>query len=197
MGKLGIFGDSFGYQKTRDPFPSWVDLLSREYLVDNHCECGVGEYKILKQLQQADLDRYDAIIVTHTSYSRVFVEHNPLHATSETHKNCDILYSDIEGHKDEFSRAGQLYFKHIYSDEYARDMHNLILQEIDRLLVGRKVIHMTHFDHAGLYQFPNLLEFNELFLENRGTVNHYNETANMAIFTIVSQRLLCERLNAQ
>lgn len=197
MGKLGIFGDSFGYQKANEPYPSWVDLLAREYAIDNHCECGVGEYKILKQLQRADLASYDLIIVTHTSHSRVFVEYNPLHATSDHHKNCDILYADIEANRDEFSRAGQQYFKHIYNDDHARDMHNLILQEIDRLLTGYQVVHMTHFDHTGLYPLPNLLEFNELFLENRGAVNHYNETANMAIFTIVSQRLLCERLNAQ
>lgn len=187
--KIGLFGDSFGYQKPSEPFPSWVDLLATNHTVNNHSECGVGEYKILKQLQSANLAQYDQIIVTHTSYSRVFVEYNPLHALSEYHLNCDILYADIEGNKDEFSRAGQLYFKHIYSDAYARDMHNLVLKEIVELIAYRPVIHMTHFDHTGLYPLPGLLEFNSLFLTNRGPVNHYNKDGNQAIAKQVLERL--------
>lgn len=190
MKTIGLFGDSFGFQKKDELYPSWVDLLAEHATIDNHSECGVSEYKILKQLQSADLDSYHNIIVTHTSYSRVFVEHNPLHADSKHHKNCDILYADIESNKDEFSRAGQLYFKHIFSDSYAKDMHNLVLKEIEELLVGSRVIHMTHFDHDGLRPLSGLLEFHSLFLANRGPVNHYNETANKTIFNAVSQRLL-------
>jgi hypothetical protein len=186
---IGLFGDSFGYQKKDEPYPSWVDLLAEYATIDNHCQCGVSEYKILKQLQSADLDSYHTVIVTHTSYSRVFVEHNPLHANSEHHKNCDILYADIESNKDEFSRAGQLYFKHIFSDSYAKDMHNLILKEIEELLAGRKVIHMTHFDHTGLHPLPNLLEFHSLFINNRGVVNHYNQQANEKICNVVLTQL--------
>jgi hypothetical protein len=186
---IGLFGDSFGYQKRNHPYPGWVELLSQHYIIDNHCECGVGEYKILKQLQSADLDSYDAIIVTHTSYSRVFVEYNPLHANSEYHKNCDILYTDIEGHKDEFSRAGQLYFKHIFNDEYARDMHNLILKEIDSLLAGKLVVHLTPFDHTGLYQFANMLDLHDVFVKNRGEVNHFNPRGNQEVYNRVLDKL--------
>jgi hypothetical protein len=189
MRKIGVFGDSFGYQKKNEPYASWVDLLANYATVDNHSECGVSEYKILKQLERADLDQYDDIIVTHTSYSRVFVEYNPLHADSEYHQNCDMLYADIEAHKDEFSRAGQLYFKHIYSEDYARDIHNLILKEIVALLAGRRVVHMTHFDYEGLYPLPNLLEFYSLFINNRGPVNHYNERGNQEVFDQVLKRL--------
>ena len=189
---IGLFGDSFGYRKKDEPYPSWVDLLAEYVTINNHCECGVSEYKILRQLQLADLDSYHTVIVTHTSYSRVFVEHNPLHANSEYHKNCDILYADIESNRDEFSRAGQLYFKHIFSDSYATDMHNLILKEIEELLAGRKVIHMTHFDHTGLRPLSRLLEFHSLFLDNRGPVNHYNSTGNQEIFNQVLERLECK-----
>ena len=182
---IGLFGDSFGYQKKDESYPSWVDLLAERYTVNNHCECGVSEYKILKQLQSADLNSYDHIIVTHTSHSRVFVEYNPLHANSEYHQNCDILFADIESRTDEFSRACQLYYKYMFNDEHARDMHNLILKEIGQMLAGKPVIHMTHFDHTGLYKFNRLLEFNSLFLTNRGPVNHYNESANKEIFNKV------------
>ena len=187
---IGLFGDSFGFQKKNEPYPSWVDLLDQHHTIDNHSECGVSEYKILRQLQFTNLDSYDTIIITHTSYSRVFVEYNPLHATSLYHKNCDILYADIESNTDEFSHAGQLYFKYIFDDNYAKDMHNLVLKEIEEVVGLRKVVHMTHFDHAGLRPLPDLLDFHTLFLNNRGQVNHYNEAANEIIFNTVLQRLL-------
>lgn len=189
MKTIGLFGDSFGYQKKDEPYPSWVDLLANDYTIDNHCQCGVSEYKILKQLQSADLDCYHAIIITHTSHSRVFVEYNPLHQDSEYHKNCDILFADIENNTDEFSRAGQLYFKYIFDNEYAQDIHNLILKEIDCILAGKNVIHLTHFDYSGLYNLPDLLNFHNLFLKNRGIVNHYNESGNQEIFNVIYKQL--------
>jgi hypothetical protein len=56
--KLAIFGDSFRVQKKNQPYSSWVDLLSQHFDITNHCECGVGEYKILKQLQSSDLVKF-------------------------------------------------------------------------------------------------------------------------------------------
>jgi hypothetical protein len=189
MMNIGLFGDSFAFQKQNEPFPSWVDLLAQHYVIDNHSECGVGEYKILKQIQSADLDSYDIVIVSHTSYSRVFVEHNPLHSDSEYHRNCDILYADIEGNTDKFSLAGQLYYKHIYSDDYAQDIHNLILKEIDSLLVGRLAVHLTPFDHTDLYQFVNTVDLRDVFVDNRGLVNHFNPSGNQEVYRRVLDRL--------
>lgn len=189
MMNIGVFGDSFAYQKRNEPFPSWVDLLAQHHVIDNHAECGVGEYKILKQIQGADLDRYDIVIVSHTSYSRVFVEHNPLHVHNEYHKNCDILYSDVEAHDNEFSRACKLYFKHIYNDEHAQDIHNLILKEIDHLLADKLAVHLTPFEHAGLYRFANMVDLHDVFVKNRGEVNHFTKLGNQEVYQQVLSRL--------
>lgn len=187
--KIALFGDSFGYQKSNEPYPSWVDLLAVHCDLDNHCECGVSEYKILQQIKSADLKQYDKIIVTHTSYSRVYVEQNPLHLDSQYHKNCDVLYADIEHRDDEFSRACKLYFKYIFNDTHAKDIHNLILQQINFLSKNRPSLHLTHFDHTGLFEFDNFLNFHKLFLNNRGPVNHYNESGNQQVYNHVWQKL--------
>ncbi len=33
---IGVFGDSFGFQKDGEPFESWVTLLSKDYGIINH-----------------------------------------------------------------------------------------------------------------------------------------------------------------
>lgn len=180
--KIAIFGDSFGAKKDDDPFPSWVNLLGTRYHVDNYCQCGVSEYKILQQVKNTNLTLYDQIIITHTSPYRVFVKHHPVHTDSLYHTNCDILFTDIESRNDEFSVACKLYFKHIFDESYACDIHNLICFEIEKQ-VPNKTIHVTHFDYSGLYSFNNsLINFYSTWKKHKGTVNHYNEKGNQYIF---------------
>jgi hypothetical protein len=187
---LAIFGDSFGYQRPGLEYNNWVDLLGQHCEIVNHCENGIGEYKILKQLRQADLDSFDQILITHTSATRVFVPYNPLHQHGDSHKNCDIIYADVANRQDEFSRACQQYFKHIFDLDYAIDMHNMICKEIVDLCENKKVLHVTHFDYTGLYQFPGMINFHDLWLKNKGPVNHYNEFGNRSIFETLTGKLL-------
>jgi hypothetical protein len=187
--KIGLFGDSFGVQCRDRPYKSWVDLLADQHGIKNYCECGVSEYKILKQLTSTDLAQFDQIIITHTSPTRVYVKYNPLHCDSEYHKNCDIIYADIESHTDEFSTAGQLYFKHIFDLDYAVDIHNLICKKIDEVCHNQNVLHITHFDYSKLYPFKNLQSFYKLFLKHRGNVNHYTEEGNKKVYQEITKLL--------
>ena len=187
--RIGLFGDSFGYQNTTRPFKSWVDRLGQHAIIDNHCQCGVSEYKILTQLRSVDLLQYDQLIITHTSPTRVFVRHNPLHMDSDTHTNCDILLADVEPRHDAFSQLCKDYFKYIFDIDYAIDIHNMICQEINHTVKDHKVIHMTHFDYTRCYQFLNMIDFYALWLKNRGEVNHYNEFGNEQIYNTISKKL--------
>ena len=190
MKKIGIFGDSFGHQKSDQPFDSWVDLLGRHFQITNHCECGIGEYKILKQLKKSNLNNFDFLIITHTSATRTFVPYNPLHSESAYHKNCDIIYADIAGRTDDFSLACQQYFKHIFDLDYAVAIHNMICQEIDELTSNKKVLHITHFDYTGLYEFIDLINFYNLWINNQGIVNHYNQLGNQLVYQHILKKLL-------
>lgn len=187
--KVAIFGDSFGVQKKHQPFASWVDLLACHHDIKNYCECGVGEYKILKQLRAADLRSFDKILIVHTSATRTFVRHNPLHQSSQYHKNCDIILSDVESGQDEFSLACRSYFKHIFDIEYAIDLHHMFCKEIDYLCREHSTIHTTHFDYTGLYQFSNMINFHKLFLKHRGPVCHYDQQGNIEIYNTLVKEL--------
>lgn len=187
--KLAVFGDSFGVVDPAEEFASWVTQLSHHFKVINHCECGVGEYKILQQLKSVDLTQFDNIIVSHTSATRVYVKGHPLHKNSNIYKNCDIIYADIAERTDDFSIACQNYFKYIFDLNYAIDIHNLICKEIDTLLQNLPVTHITNFNYAGLYDFPDMINFYTLFLQNRGNVNHYNQYGNDVIYKKLLKKL--------
>lgn len=181
--KLAIFGDSFGVQKKNQLYPGWVDLLSQHFDITNYCECGVSEYKILKQLEKTDLTQFDKKIIVHTSATRIYVKYNPLHQSSEYYKNCDIILSDIENRDDEFSHSCKLFFKHIFDLDYTIDIHNMICKKIDDFCQEEKnIIHTTHFDYSDLYQFTNMISFYDLFLKHRGDVNHYTKLGNQLIY---------------
>jgi len=187
---IGLFGDSFGYQKDNQPFENWVDLLSKHFQITNHCECGISEYKIFKQITKTNLDKFDLSIITHTSATRTFVPYNPLHFNSDTHQNCDIIYSDIADRSDDFSTACRQYFKHIFDLDYAIDIHNLICKEIDQLCSNKKVLHITHFDYDRLYKFPNMINFYKHWIDHRGPVNHYNKVGNNTVYQTILKKLL-------
>lgn len=187
--KLAIFGDSFATRMPNSHNIGWPILLERNYTVTNFAQAGSSEYKILKSIQSADLDSYDQIIISHTSPNRVYVPHNPLHQHSQYHKNCDIIFSDVEHNHDEFSQACQLFFKHIFDLDHAKHIHELICKEIDQLTNQRKVLHLTHFDYSGLYQFPNLVDFYTTWSQHRGSTNHYNQQGNTLVYESIMNTL--------
>lgn len=190
--KIGLFGDSFGYQTPNTAFEGWVDLLSKHYKISNYCKCGIGEYKILKQLQRENLSQFDCLIITHTSATRTFVPYNPLHYNSVKHQNCDIIYADIADRTDDFSVACQQYFKYIFDLQYAIDLHNMICKEVNEVCVNHKVIHITHFDYNKLYHFPDMINFYSLWVNNRGSVNHYNQLGNQQVYQAILKRTMTQ-----
>jgi len=55
--------------------------------------------------------------------------------------------------------------------------------------VQDRVISITNLDYKGLYQFKNMIKFDNLFASNRGLMNHYDEAGNLKIFEILSTTL--------
>lgn len=187
--KLAIFGDSFAFRQPHPDNTGWSILLEDRYQVDNFAQAGISEYKILMSMQNIDFDLYDQIIISHTSPNRIYVPYNPLHQQTQYHKNCDIIYSDIENNRDEFSRACQLFFKHIFDLDHARTMHNLVCKEIDTITKKHKPLHISHFDYSDLYKFDGLIDFYAIWTQHKGTVNHYSKQGNQLVYTTIIDNL--------
>jgi len=188
--KLLVAGDSFAAEWPGSN--GWPKLLAKDYKVTNVAQAGVSEYKILKQLQSITLDDYDVFIVSHTSPSRVHTPTHPLPRT-ELHKDCDLIYSDIENRFDLFNpslRSAKGYFQHHYDDHYYQTIYSLLRKEIYTILAKRKYLSLSHIEIAKYFIWEdNHLDFTDFWQANKGKENHYNEEGNQKICKIIVDNL--------
>lgn len=187
--KILVAGDSFAAQWANCS-DSWTSLLDNEYTVNNIAQPGVGEYKILKQLESVNIDNYDCVIVSHTSPSRIHIKDHPIHK-SGFHKNCDLIFNDIDRFSFPGSRldTAKKWFVHYYDDTYQCDIYNLVRKEINNI-IHIPYISMSHIDILKDIKFESVhLDFSELWLNNRGFCNHYNAIGNKIIFNTIKENI--------
>lgn len=179
-----IAGDSFA---AKWPFTrhSWVDLLAHKHKVTNLAQAGCGEYKILKQIESIDLEKFDLIIVSHTSPSRVHTPNHPIHKEG-FHKNCDLLAKDIIERNSWFNsslKAAQGYFKYHFDDEYQIDIYKLIRKKIYDIIENKPYISLTHVEISKELSIElNSIDFSDLWKKERGNINHYTLEGNKMIY---------------
>ena len=179
MKKILICGDSFAADWTvKHKGTGWPNMLSKEYKVTNLAQAGCCEYKIHEQLTSVNLNKFDNIIVSHTSPYRLYVRKHPLHYNDVLHKDSDFIYSDIVDTK----LSVVDYYENYFDLDYAEFIHNLICKQIDEVTRKYPVIHITSFDWKGLYKFPNMISFKHVFDNYRGNMNHYNDVGNQKVF---------------
>lgn len=190
--KIAICGDSFAadWQIKYPNQQGWPNLLAEHHTVTNIAQAGCSEYKILKQLQSINLNRFDKIIIAHSSPFRLYVKTHPVH-NDHLHANCDLIYSDIKEHAKTNKKLLPLvdYFENYFDLDHAIDIHNIVCEKIDRITKTFDPIHITGFEWDGLYQFDNMLNFNYIFKKYRGTINHYSLEGNLEVYESIQKRL--------
>lgn len=189
MKKILIAGDSFSSSALSGDY-GWPYLLGQQHQVTNVSRPGIGEYKIMRALEREQLSKYDVIIVNHTSPNRVHCTENLLYPLKHVYRNSDLIFADAESKRpDAEAELAYNYFLKIFDAEYYRFIHRSCCERIDQLTSGTSVIHMTHFNWDDLYPFDSMLNFYRLWLDNTGTYNHYNKSANQVILKAVQDRL--------
>jgi hypothetical protein len=188
--RLLIVGDSFSSEQLSGQH-GWPVLLKQDFSLTNLSSPGIGQYKILKKIESIDLDRYDAILISHTSPNRLHAPTNPLYPTGHLYHDSDIIFADAESKLNKAVLAQSMvdYFLHIFDQDYYNFIHECCCERIHSLTAHRQVVHITHFDWSGLYQFPNMINFHKFWLENRGDVAHYTDTANLTIYEDLKMEL--------
>lgn len=193
--KLLIVGDSFAADWTKK-YPTangWPNMLANIYQVTNIAQAGCGEYKILKQLQSQPLDKFNAIIVCHTSPYRIYTKEHPVHTGDALHNGSDLIYTDIKEHSLTNPTLLPLvdYFENYFDLDYAKDVHNMICCSIDKEVTNFRgtVIHVTNFEWVGLYKFKDMLDFTYLLKKHRGDINHYDIHGNEVIYDKLLEKL--------
>jgi hypothetical protein len=181
--KILIAGDSFA-TVWPDSQLGWPTLLAKKYNVVNLAQAGIGEYKILKQIESQEIKDFDLVIVSHTSPSRLHTNNHPVHKEG-FHKNCDLILNDLINRstfRNPSLKAAQEYFKYHYDDEYQIDIYRLIRKQINELITI-PYISMSHVDIVNTLAIEaNHLDFSNLWSKERGSMNHYTVEGNFKIF---------------
>ena len=181
--KLLIVGDSFVANQTGE---AWQNLLT-DYTVTNLSSAGSSEYRIAKKLLTTDLDLYDIVIVVHTSPNRIYVEHNPLHQTSNSHKHCDLIYQDVAAQRpNPWADRAAWWFENVFDVEYANFMHNLIIDRSIQHTKNHRNLHLTFFD---LDCDPSVISLHTVWQDYPGTINHLSVEGNQIVANLVKQKL--------
>lgn len=192
MKNILICGDSFAADWTvKYEGQGWPNLLAKDYNVTNLAQAGCSQYKIYKQLLSVDLNKFDCIIVFHTSPNRIYTNTHPVHYNDPLHCNSDLIYNDIKEHSKSNKQLLPIveYFEQHFDVDHAMFCHNLLCKHIDKILEPYNTIHATGIDYNGLYQFPNMIYFNTLVLNNRGILNHCNDVGNRKVYEQLVDRL--------
>jgi hypothetical protein len=188
--KILIAGDSFAAEWPNAK-SGWVNLLADKFEVTNVAQPGISEYKIFKQIDNADINSYDAVIVSHTSPSRVHTNNHPLHKNG-FHKNCDLIVTDLLGHFSPFNRSltsAKLFFKYHYDEDYQIDIYKLLREKINAK-INIPYISLSHIKIAEILKIENThLDFSDLWITERGTVNHYTDKGNIIIYNNIRSML--------
>lgn len=187
-----IVGDSFAsdYSQYFDiEYPGWPNLLAQKYKVTNLAQAGVGQYKVLKQLESVDFKSFDKIIVSVSSPYRVHCKSHPIHGPG-LHENSDLIHTDI----DRFSlfkpklTTAKSWFKYYFDQEYQEDIYDILtdrirehLKDTDYMLIGHTATRSKHED---------IISFEEMWHQNRGVVNHYTAQGNQYIFEYLDKFLV-------
>lgn len=185
--RILICGDSFASYVPVEH--TWYNLLAKNHNVTIKAQAAVSEYKILKQVQQENLDCYDLVIVCHTSPNRVHIAKHPVH-NSDFYSNADFLYNDVLHHFSEHPdnvilETAKNYFEQIFDEEYYKDIYFLMRDKIVKILEHKKSIHITTLFSENFNQ-GNTINLEKICKIAQGQPNHYNQKDHKKIFNLVS-----------
>jgi hypothetical protein len=188
--KILITGDSFAAQWPNNN-TGWSNLLEQYFTVTNIAQAGVGEYKILKQVKSVDLNKFDLLIVSHTSPFRIHTPNHPIKRTG-LHENCDLIYTDLEANNDASNKSLTTaldWFRYHYDEDYQCDMYDLLRQEINRIAVIPYLC-LDHNPITSKHAFEaNRFDFSNVWTKHRGVVNHYSNQGNTIVFQTVKEQI--------
>jgi len=182
MSNILICGDSFATDWTKKyNGTGWVNMLTKDYSVTNIGEAGVSEYKIYKQLESINIEKFDKIIVSHTSPYRIPVKEHPVHSKDILHYNCDLIYSDLKEHKNnDLVKCAIDFYENLFDLDYACFVHDLIIKEMN--VKYKNLINITFFSSN-----KNMYNFEDVYLGNKGLINHMNDKGNKIIYNKIKE----------
>jgi len=140
--RVAIIGDSFTHTFKDTWIEQVVDYCGLE--VYNHIGfAGHSEYKIYQHfLTVVEQSIPDMIIIVHTERSRLYNKNigiNPAIVEISLDKNA----------KQEIIDAAKMYYEHLYDDEYAKTIYNLLVRDMQEICKTKniKMVNIPAFEY--------------------------------------------------
>jgi hypothetical protein len=183
--RILIVGDSFCAANDHDK--SWHNLLRNHFDVTNFSQCGVGQYKIHKQLYQAQ-QYFDIVLYAISSPYRCHTESNPFYDTLHpTHANCDFIYQDVLDKLPDH-RAQNLvwWFENVFDLDQAKHMHNLVVVDDCKL---QNLIPISFFDCTHIDPSIDIVDFFAVWQNHPGLCNHLSDQGHDLVFQTLMSKI--------
>ena len=155
--KVLILGDSWAadWSSKFDEYPGWPNLLSKKFDITNVAQAGVSQFRIVKQLNNVNVDDFDRIVISITSPFRIYTPQHPVHKTG-LHANSDLILNDLRHQAKEFPDNAQLrsaidFFEHHFDTDHANFVNQLIVDHLlqrldkDKTIVTGCIAHNDQF----------------------------------------------------
>lgn len=197
--KILICGDSFAadWSEKHKEYYGWPTLMKAHFDITNVAQCGVGPYKVLKQIETVgDLSKFDLILISHCSPWRLSTIRNPVHYDDVLHKDSDLIFSDIEYHMkhskqtDELRAAFEFYIHH-YDKEYHSKTYQLYRKEINNK-INTRPSYILNFRKSEWATESNIIHFTDLVESSPGAINHISEQGNKTVANSILKKIELE-----
>jgi hypothetical protein len=161
--KIGLYGDSFGYEKPiyginhpklSDINPSWVTLLREHYSIDNFC-CPASDLYFSYNNFVSNYKKFDLNIFIATSPHRLSINYNnTIIHNSGLNSAESKLKTDSDIFRNKIHKASVDYF--LYLQDIQRDVvfSTLIKESIQKL--DQNCIIIDAFGSNGLFNITNM-----------------------------------------
>lgn len=189
--KIAITGDSF----TQTYKKSWLENLCNFLnfsVVSHQGYGGQSEYRIYRNFKEILNFSPEIILCCHTHHSRLYHPYEPVSSSYHGIKNPDVI------------NASKQYFEHLYDDNFARDLQNLMIKDMQNTCKEKniKLINIPCFEHSHIEKFYGLwiisgqglmecskTDYKKTFGEewtnqhyDNKRINHFSESGNQIIF---------------
>lgn len=180
--RLLIIGDSFSASRDID---SWTQIISPKFGdVINLSSNGSSEYRIYKKLLSIDVMSFSHTIIVHTSPYRIYVDHSPLHQSSHTHRQCDLIYQDVKSADiTEFSKNALWYFENLFDLDQAKNLHELLIDKMIDITSNTASLHLTFFKQSAPEKVKDL---SDIWKKNPGDINHMDAVGNIKVAKFIN-----------
>jgi len=175
--KIAIMGDSF----TISHKGTWLEELCNStglILISQQGYGGQSEFIIYRNFKEVISISPDVILCCHTHHARLYHPHEPVTSSYEGINNPDVV------------NASQEYFNHLYDDNFAREIQNLLIKDMQNVCKQKniKLINIPCFEHDHIEKFYGLWVTSGQGLMSCSKVD-YEKTYNTEWVTHIDRRL--------